>query len=108
LKEDRKGTQKEVLEAAKEEDINMFTVIKSDEKHHAIVDERGVTLGYSYCVNPKLLETLKEMTADLPHMGVNAGKRGNYSTGHYTVWRDYSKKPYESADYRKDLPASKE
>ena len=26
LKEDRKGTQKEVLEAAKEEDINTFTV----------------------------------------------------------------------------------
>jgi hypothetical protein len=30
LKEDRKGRQKEVLEIAKEGDINMFTVIKSD------------------------------------------------------------------------------
>ena len=108
LKENRKGTQKEVLEAAKEEDINTFTVIKSDEKHHAIIDERGVILGYRYHVKPELLETLKETTADLPHTGVNAGKRGNYPTRHYTVWRDYSKEPYESADYRKELPASKE
>ena len=85
LKEDRKRTQKEVLEAAKEEDINMFIVIKSNEKHHAINDERGVTLGYRYCVKPELLETLKETTMDLPYMGINAGKRGNYPTCHYTV-----------------------
>jgi hypothetical protein len=108
LKEDRKGTQKEVLEAAKEEDINTFMVIKSDEKHHAIINERGVILGHRYRVKPELLETLKETTVDLPHMGVNTSKRGNYLTCHYTVWHDYSKEPYKSADYQKELPASKE
>jgi hypothetical protein len=43
LKEDRKGRQKEVLKIAKEGDINTFTVIKSDENHHEIIDERSVT-----------------------------------------------------------------
>jgi hypothetical protein len=107
LKEDRKGRQKEVLKAAKEGDINTFTVIKSHENHHAIIDERGEILGYRYRIKPELLRTLEETTADLPHTGVNAGKRGNYPTRHYTVWRDYSKDPYESADYRRELPASK-
>ena len=27
---------------------------------------------------------------------------------HYSVWRDYSPIPYVSADYRRELPASKE
>ena len=108
LKEDRKGRQKEVLEAAKQGDINTFTVIKSHENHHAIIDERGEILGYRFRIKPELLRTLEESTADLPYMGVNAGNRGNYPTRHYTVWRDYSKEPYESADYRKELPASKE
>ena len=45
LKEDRKGERKDVLEAAKQGDINTFTVIKS---HHAIIDERGEILGYQY------------------------------------------------------------
>jgi hypothetical protein len=79
--------------------INTFMVIKSHENHHAIIDNCGVTLGYRYHIKPELLKTLEETTADLPHMGVNAGKRGNYPTRHYTVWRDYSKEPYESADY---------
>jgi hypothetical protein len=52
LKEDRKGKQKEVLEIVKEGSINIFTVIKSDENHHAIIDECGVTLGYRYCIKP--------------------------------------------------------
>jgi hypothetical protein len=108
LKEDRKGRQKEVLEAAKEGDINTFTVIKSHENHHAIIDERGVILGYRYRIHPEQLKTLEETTADLPHTGVNARNRGNYPTRHYTIWRDYSKVPFESAEYRKDLPASKE
>ena len=99
LKKDRKGRQKEVLEVAKERDINTFTVIKSDENYHAIIDECGVTLGYRYHIKPKLLKTLEETTADLPHMGINAGKRGNYPTHYYTVWYDYSKELYESADY---------
>jgi len=43
LKEDRKGRQKKVLKVAKEGDINMFIVIKSDENHHMIIDERSVT-----------------------------------------------------------------
>ena len=46
LKEDRKGKQKDVLEAAKQADINTFTVIKSYENHHVIIDERGEILGY--------------------------------------------------------------
>src|SRR6266481_9259069 len=48
LKEDRKGIRKEVLEAAKQEDINTFTIIKSHEAHHAIIDERGEILGYQF------------------------------------------------------------
>jgi hypothetical protein len=99
LKEDRKRRQKEVLEIAKEEDINMFTVIKSDENHHMIIDEYSVTLGYRYHINPKLLKTLKETTADLPYTGVNAGKRGNYPMCHYTFWHNYSKELYINTDY---------
>ena len=99
LKEDRKGRQKEVLEVAKEEDINIFTVIKSDENHYVIIDECGVTLGYRYRIKPELLKTLEETTADLPYTGINAGKRGNYLMSHYTIWRDYSKEPYKSAEY---------
>ena len=108
LKEDRKGVQKEVLEAAKQEDVDTFTVIKSHENHHAIIDERGEILGYRYRIKPQLLETLAETTSNLPHTGINAGNRGNYPTRHYAVWRDYSKKPFESSEYRKELPASKE
>ena len=108
LKENRKGRQKEVLEAAKEGNINTFTVIKSHANHHAIIDERDVILGYRYRINPDHLKTLKETTADLPHTGVNARNRGNYPTRHYTVWRDYSKVLFESAEYQKELPASKE
>ena len=48
LKEDRKGRQKEVLEVAKEGDINMFMVINSDENHHEIINEHSVILGYRY------------------------------------------------------------
>jgi hypothetical protein len=108
LKKDRKGRQKEVLEVAKEGDINTFTVIKSDENHYVIIDERGVTLGYHYRIKLNLFKTLEEMTANLPCTGVNAGKRGNYPICHYIVWRDYSKESYESTDYQKELPASKE
>ena len=39
LKEDRKGIREEVLEVAKQGDVDMFTVIKSHENHHAIIDE---------------------------------------------------------------------
>jgi hypothetical protein len=45
LKEDRKRRQKEVLEAAKQRDINMFMIIKSHENHHVIIDECGEILG---------------------------------------------------------------
>ena len=90
LKEDRKGRQKDILEAAKQGDINTFTVIKSHENHHAIIDERGEILGYRYRIKPQLLETLAETTLNLPHTAVNTGNRGNYPTRHYTVWCDYS------------------
>jgi hypothetical protein len=46
LKKDRKRKQKEVLEVTKQEDINMFTVIKSHENHDMINDEHSKTLGY--------------------------------------------------------------
>ena len=108
LKEDRKGRQKEVLEVAKEGDINTFTVIKSNENHHEIIDERGVILGYRYRIKPNLLKTLEETTANLPCTGVNAGNRGNYPTCHYTVWCNYSIELYKSSEYRKELLASKE
>ena len=39
LKEDRKGEWKDVLEVAKQGDISTFTVIKSYENHHAIINE---------------------------------------------------------------------
>src|SRR6266436_6181927 len=107
LKEDRKGVQKEVLEAAKQEDINTFMVIKFYEGYHAIIDERGEILGYRCRIEPDLLKKLEETTSNLPHTKGNAGIRGNYPTRHYAVWRDYSKEPYESSEYRKELPASK-
>ena len=96
------------MEVVKERDINTFSVIKSDENHYAIIDEHGVTLGYCYCIKPKLLKMLEEKIADLPYIGVNTIKRGNYPICHYIVWRDYSKEPYKSADYQKKLPALKE
>jgi hypothetical protein len=105
LKENRKSTQKKVLEAVKQGDINMFTVIKSHENHHAIIDEERDILGYRYHIKPELLRTLEETTAALPY---NAGNRGNYPTCHYTVWCDYEMEPYKSAEYKKQLPASKE
>ena len=85
LKEDRKGRQKEVLEAAKQGDMNTFMVIKSHKNHHAIIDKRGKILGYQYRIEPNLLRTLEETTEDLPRTGVNAGNRENYWTRYYTV-----------------------
>src|SRR6266481_250287 len=85
LKEDRIGIRKEVLEAAKQEDVNTFAVIKSHQDHHAIIDKHGEILGYQYRIKPDLLETLEETTENLPHMGVNAGIRENYPTRHYIV-----------------------
>ncbi len=109
LKEERVGRQKEVLEAAKEgRDVNTFKVIKSHENHHAIIDQHGEILGYRFRIKPELLKTLDETTAALPPAKVNARNRGDYPTRHYSVWRDYSKTPYESAEYRKELSASKE
>ena len=91
LKEDRKGIREKVLEAAKQGDVETFTVIKSHENHHAIIDEQREILRYRYRIKPELLKTLEETTAALPHTEVNAGNRGNYPTRYYTVWRDYSK-----------------
>ena len=96
------------MEAAKQGDINTFMVIKSHENHHAIIDEEHDILGYRYRIKPELLRTLEETTTALPRTEVNAGNRGNYPTRHYTVWCDYKMEPYKSAEYRKQLPASKE
>jgi hypothetical protein len=47
LKEQKVGRQKEVVERAKEKrDINIFTVIKSYDNHHAIINKHGEILGY--------------------------------------------------------------
>jgi hypothetical protein len=69
----------------KQKDINMFTVIKSHENHHVIIDECSEILGYHYCIKNDLLRTLKEMTEDLTHMRVNTGNQENYLICHYTV-----------------------
>ena len=108
LKEDRKGTRKEILEEAKQRDVKTFTVIKSHENHHAIIDEQREILGYQYRIKLELLRMLEEMMAALPSMEVNAGNQGNYPTRYYIVWHNYSIEPYESAKYQKQLPASKE
>ena len=60
LKEDRKGIREEVLEAAKQGDVDTFKVIKSLENHHAIINEQREILGYRYCIKPELLKTLVE------------------------------------------------
>ena len=99
LKEDRKGIREEVLEGAKQGDVDTFMVIKSHENHHTIIDEQYEILGYRYRIKPELLKTLEEMTAALPHTEVNAGNRENYPTRHYIVWRDYNKEPFESTEY---------
>ena len=109
LKEGRKGVRKNVVEKAKgERDVNTFKVIKSDENYHAIVIEHSEILGYQYRIKRNLIQTLEETTAALPPTRVNAGNRGDYPTCHYAVWRDYSKVPYETSEYQKDLPASRE
>ena len=100
LKEDRKGVQKEVLEAAKQEDIDdTFTVIKSHENHHAIIDERGEILGYRYRIKPQLLETLAETTSNLPHTGINAGNRGNYGGSGQKSWDTQKKKNFATLSH---------
>ena len=74
LKENRKGRQKEILEAVKQGNINTLTVIKSHKNHYAIIDESGEILECCYHIKPELLEILEETTADLPHTEVNTGK----------------------------------
>jgi hypothetical protein len=59
IRRDREGKQKEVLEVVKQEDINTFTVIKSDENYHVIIDECGEILGYCYYI-VNCLEYLKK------------------------------------------------
>jgi hypothetical protein len=99
LKEDRKGRQKEILEVAKQEDMNIFTVIKSYKNHHVIIDEHGKILGYWYYIKPDLLRMLEEMTENLLCTGVNIGNQENNLINHYTVWYNYSKEQYESTEY---------
>ena len=72
LKEDRKGRQKEVLEVAKQGDMNTFMVIKSHENYYVIIDERGEILRYRYHIKTDLLRMLEETIEDLPCTGVNA------------------------------------
>ena len=71
LKEDRKGRQKEVLEVAKQGDMNNFMVIKSHENYCVIIDKCDEILGYRYHIKLDLLRILDETTEDLPHTGVN-------------------------------------
>jgi hypothetical protein len=66
LKAKRKGKKLEVLKVAQEGVVKDFTVIQSNEKHHAIVDRYGQVLGYRYRINNKLLETLSKSTSKLP------------------------------------------
>jgi hypothetical protein len=47
---EREEKQKKVLEVMKQEDINTFTVIKSDENHYVIIDECSEILGYRYYI----------------------------------------------------------
>jgi hypothetical protein len=58
LKEDRKGIREEVLEAAKQGDIDTFTVIKSHENHHAIIDEQREILGYPVLYQAGIVEDI--------------------------------------------------
>jgi hypothetical protein len=89
LKTKRKGKKLEVLKAIQEGAVKDFTVIQSNEKHHAIVDRYSQVLSYRYRINNKLLETLSKSTLKLPQKGVKAGVRGGYPTCHYSVWCDY-------------------
>ena len=109
LKKEKMGRQKDIVEAVQEErNVNTFRVIQSYENHHAIIDQHGEILGYRYRIKPELLKTLGETTVALPPTKVNAGNRGDYPTCHYSVWRDYKAIPYVSAEYQRELPASKE
>ena len=109
LKEQKVGRRKEVVEGVKEErDINMFMVINSYDNHHVIIDECSEILGYRYHIKLEYLQTLEETTEALSPTKVNTSNRGNYPMCHYSVWRDYNAIPYASADYRRELPASKE
>jgi hypothetical protein len=96
------------IDAAKIGDPDTFMVIASGEEHHAIVDERGVILGYRYRIPEDLITTLTESSLKLPPTGMDAGVRGQYPTRHYAVWREYALEPFFSSEYQKDLPASAE
>jgi hypothetical protein len=108
LKVELKKRHVDVLDAAKVGDPNAFTVVAVGEEHHAIVDERGVILGYRYRIPGDLLTTLTESSLKLPCTGVDAGVRGQFPTRHYTVWREYALEPFLSSEYQRDLPASAE
>jgi hypothetical protein len=76
-------------------------IIKFYKNHHVIIDEQCEILGYRYRIKLELLRILEETTAALPCTGVNASNRENYSTRHYTVWRNYSMELFESTKYQK-------
>jgi hypothetical protein len=106
LKERFKGRHATVIDAVQQGDPASFQVIRSDDCHHAIVDETGVILGYRYRIPAELLQALIDSTSELPARNIAAGVRGQFPTRHYVVWRDYAKEPFLSAEYRRDLPES--
>jgi hypothetical protein len=73
-----------------------------------IIDQHGEILGYQYHIKPELSNILRETTTALPPAKINASNQGDYPICHYSVWHDYSAIPYASAEYRRELPASKE
>ena len=110
LKRDAKSTLKrlQVMNAAKAGDSSKFTVIPSSVTHHAIVDNKGFILGYRYRVPSDKLNNLIQSTASLPSTKACAGKRGQYPTCHYAIWRKYNANPFHSKEYLDDLPASED
>src|SRR5204862_1729602 len=110
LKEDSKSTSKHlaVLDTATAGDSSKFMVIPSSETHHAIVDSNGFLLGYCYHIPNDKLDKLIKSTTNLPFTRADAGKRSQYPTCHYTVWRKYTTDPFYSKEYMDDHPVSEE
>lgn len=55
-----------VIEQVTATDSTQFTQVKSSPNPHAILDTRGVTLGYRYRIPEDLLKTLVKSTGQLP------------------------------------------
>ena len=89
-------------------DLNDFTHIYSTSQHHRIVDTHGNILAYRYQIPDNLYDQLVASEAILPTVQSKATVRGAFQHRHYALWKDYTPKPFPSAEYCSQLPNSQQ